>query len=422
MAKIALVNIGMHGHVNPTLGLAQELVQRGHDVFFLTTPEFEDTVKQSGATFVSYPSVLGARTAESAKDQALATMEGKAPPASASMMGRVEEELTTTLQPLLQAIRLINPDLMINDFASLAALIIAENLQIPRVKFFTTYASNHQYNLLKESFAKYDFPTEDVFAELQSAINRSCHTVNLKPLNLMQAMTEIEAHNLVFMPKPFQPMHESFDTRFQFVGPNFLRRPTGHARNLIPEIPEDGPVLLISLGSLFHEWPEFFRDCYKAFANSPWRVVMAIGKNLMPEQLGEKPENFTVTPYVPQVELLQEASLFITHGGMNSTMESLTYGVPMVVIPQIEEQEITAKRVHNMNLGRYLPRSAVTAQTLAKAVAEVASSSEIRGNVSHMQRQIEVAGGPVRAADYIEDLISNKNFVLSGDSTVAKFL
>jgi MGT family glycosyltransferase len=366
--------------------------------------------------------VLGARTAETAKDQALAAMEGKAPPPSASMMNRVGEELEATLIPLLKQVMLIKPDMMINDFASIAAKIVAENLQIPQVKFFTTYASNHHYNLLKESFAKYDFPTTDMFQSLQAVIDNACETAQLKPLNLLKAMTEIEPHNLVFMPKSFQPLQETFDERFQFVGPTFLRKPIGQAESLIPSDPEDGPILVISLGSLFHEWPEFFRDCYKALGNTQWRVVMAIGSKLDPAELGEKPDNFMVTPYLPQVELLQRASLFITHGGMNSTMESLTYGVPMVVIPQIEEQEITAKRVHNMNLGRYLARQHVTANTLAKAVSEVAKSQDIKGNATYMQRQIEIAGGPGRAADYVESVMFNKDFVHANASTVAKFI
>jgi UDP:flavonoid glycosyltransferase YjiC (YdhE family) len=42
---------------------------------------------------------------------------------------------------------------------------------------------------------------------------------------------------------------------------------------------------------------------------------------------------FIVRQQVPQLEILPYTKLFITHGGMNSTMEAVNYGVPMIVIP-----------------------------------------------------------------------------------------
>lgn len=40
MAKILMLNIPMHGHVNPTIALTKELVERGHDVTYFINEEF----------------------------------------------------------------------------------------------------------------------------------------------------------------------------------------------------------------------------------------------------------------------------------------------------------------------------------------------------------------------------------------------
>ena len=166
--------------------------------------------------------------------------------------------------------------------------------------------------------------------------------------------------------------------------------------------------MIISLGSLFHEWPEFYRACIQAFGGSAWRIVMGVGAKLDLAELGPIPENIQVLRHLPQVELLQHADLFISHGGMNSTMESLFYGVPLVVIPQIEEQEVTARRVGEMRLGKYLTRAAVNAQILADAVASVFGNQEILHNVQGIQEQIRASGGSRRAADLIEGRITSR--------------
>lgn len=404
MAKIALINIDMHGHVNPTLGLTSELCRRGHQVHFFSSEEFAETVAPTGAIFKAYPSQMGKLTADSAKEQALATAAGKAPPPQASVMRRFIMEFDATFAPLQSQLNLIRPDLVICDFVSLAGKLIAQNLNTPVIKFFTTYASNEHYNLLAESFAKHDYPTPAEIGEAQALIDRACAQVGYESVDLARDMQKLDEHNMVFLPRLLQPRGETFDERFAFVGPCFEPVSSTQALELIPA--GDGPVLLISLGSLFHEWPEFYRDCIQAFGNSDWRVVMSIGGRMDRAVLGEIPANIRVEKHIPQVALLPHADAFISHGGMNSTMEALAYGVPLVVIPQIEEQAITAKRVEQMQMGIHIDRADVHADILRTAVDKVYRSDAIRHPVELMRQAIAEAGGPVRAADLAESLLS----------------
>jgi UDP-glucoronosyl and UDP-glucosyl transferase len=43
-----------------------------------------------------------------------------------------------------------------------------------------------------------------------------------------------------------------------------------------------------------------------------------------------------VVPYAPQESLLSKASLFLTHAGLNSALESLGHGIPIVVLVNLE--------------------------------------------------------------------------------------
>lgn len=398
MAKILLVNIGMHGHVNPTLGMARELVAQGHELHFLATDEFAESIERTGASFVSYPSVVGRRTAETARQQVLAAARGEAPPAGASAMERYCEEFVATLPALKQEISAHAPDLVIYDLVAAAAKVVADHLGIPAVQFFTTYASNEHYNLLRESFAKHDFPTGDRLEALRAPITRVLEAQGLGGVDVLSLSGVTPAANLVFMPRVFQPRGDTFDQRFRFCGPCFAPQEKEAAEPLLP--PGDGPLMVVCLGSLCHEWPEFFRDCITAFKDTPWRVVMGTGNRLEPRDLGPVPVNFTVAAEIPQIPLLAHADLFIGHGGMNSTMESLAHGVPLVVVPQIEEQAITAARVAEMQLGVYLKRQEVDAAALAHACAEVHQSSVIKANAIAFQREIAASGGAAAAAAY----------------------
>jgi UDP:flavonoid glycosyltransferase YjiC (YdhE family) len=93
---------------------------------------------------------------------------------------------------------------------------------------------------------------------------------------------------------------------------------------------------------------------------------------------------------------------------MNSTMESLAHGVPMVVIPQIEEQRMTAQRIQEMDLGRYLRRSEVNAGSLAKAVNEVFNDAGVKGRARGFQKEIAEAGGPQAAAAWAQSLCQSR--------------
>ncbi|HLZ86222.1 MAG TPA: nucleotide disphospho-sugar-binding domain-containing protein, partial [Puia sp.] len=66
---------------------------------------------------------------------------------------------------------------------------------------------------------------------------------------------------------------------------------------------------------------------------------------------GPIPGNVRIFKTVPQLELLQRARIFITHGGFSSIRESLFYGVPMIVFPGWHDQSGNAARVVYHGLG-----------------------------------------------------------------------
>ena len=126
----------------------------------------------------------------------------------------------------------------------------------------------------------------------------------------------------------------------------------------------------------------------------------------------ELPGNPLVVGYAPQLELLQKASLTITHAGMNTTLESLTNGVPMVAIPVTNDQPGIAARIAYTGAGEVVPLKKVSLKLLQKAVKRVLTEDSYKKNALKLQEAIKRAGGVSRAADIIEQVVSTGQPVL----------
>jgi MGT family glycosyltransferase len=104
--------------------------------------------------------------------------------------------------------------------------------------------------------------------------------------------------------------------------------------------------------------------------------------------------------------VLRHAAAFVSHAGMNSTMEALYYGVPLVTFPQMPEQVANADRVTELGLGERLKADTLTPDTLRQAISRVTTDQQVRANLDRMRQAIRDAGGAERGADVIERYLS----------------
>lgn len=378
MAKIAIVSLGFHGHVNPTLGIAEELLARGYDVAYFTATSLAGKVVGAGARFRPFGDSLSISMQQTA---ALALRDANRRFAS------YQTELQLAHDELEDALDAERPDLVLYGFIFPDALKLASARGIPAVRFFTTYAMNETFDIRQVFQHDEDTPPDsaalDFFARLKAPAPA----------------------NLVFLPRAFQPFAETFDTTYHFVGPCIRRAETmGGGPVVLPA--SDKPLVVISLGTIFYDRPEFYRRCIDIFRDRDVQVVMSVGSDLAVEALGPLPDNIIAKAHISQVKLLAEAAVFIFHGGMNSTMEALSFGVPLIVIPQMAEQALTARRVAELGIGLHLGENMPTAEALEAAFDDVMENPQFRVNALAMRQEIEHAGGTPRAADILEERLA----------------
>ncbi|GHO97062.1 putative UDP-glucosyltransferase YjiC [Reticulibacter mediterranei] len=406
MTTYAVLCIPGHGHVNPTLAVAQELVARGERVFYYLSEEFRLTVEATGATFRLYESEAWKKYLP----QLATSLADKGSPINNASLGKriglmatVAIESIRELPALIAQMATDQVDCILYDSTFMQAVFLSDALHVPAVKLFATFAVSDQvvrqmYGKEREvdrSFVK------EFFGALDEKLAYQCELYGVPPRTIQELLSRIEQLNIVFLPRAFQPAGETFDEKFVFVGPA-LPAQRYYGGDFPLERLDQRPLLYISLGTAYNNRLDFYQTCFEAFAGTEWQVVLAYGKRVNSADLGETPDNFLIAPHVPQLEILSRADLFISHGGMNSTMESLSFGVPLVVVPQMWEQEMNGRRVQELGLGLSLDRDTITGESLRAAVEQIAHDSGVHTRLQSMQSEIHQAGGYQRAADAIK--------------------
>jgi MGT family glycosyltransferase len=386
MAHIAFMSPADAGHVNPTLPVARELVDRGHQVTYATEAKIAESVRSVGAEIVGYE----------LKPMEIVGVDNMDPVART---GYVNLKLLRDVEQALPQIEAgyadDKPGLIVNDFLGWAGPLLAAKWNTPRIQSWSSHAASEGFDFGKIIA---DMVTASpVSAEIDSLLAAILERHGIPRLELHDFLKPTEA-NLVYQPRSFHVHNETFDDRYAFVGPTRPPAPQEWT-------PPGRPLVFVSLGSILSR-PDFFHTCIQAFADKHFRVVMSVGHSVDLASLGPLPANIEAHQQVPQTAVLAHTDTFVTHTGMNSAMEALAAAVPMVAIPHTPEEQKTAERIAELGLGQMLAPAEASAQRLAEAVSELLADPKVKHRVREMQQHVRTAGGAPRAADVVESQLN----------------
>ncbi|MCX4904571.1 macrolide-inactivating glycosyltransferase [Streptomyces sp. NBC_00878] len=402
-AHIAMFSIAAHGHVNPSLEVIRELVARGHRVTYAIPPVFADKVAETGAEPRLWKSTLPSPDDD---PEAWGT----------TLLDNVEPFLADAIQALPQLVEAYEgdePDLVLHDITSYPARVLAHRWGVPAVSLSPNLVAWEGY---EEEVA------EPMWAEPKKTERGRAYYARFQAWLDENGVAQDPdsfggrpARSLVLIPKALQPNADRVDESvYTFVGAcQGDRAAQGEWRR-----PADAErVLLVSLGSAFTKQPEFYRACVKAFGGRPgWHVVLQIGKHVDPGELGHVPGNVEVRDWVPQLAILKQADVFITHAGAGGSQEGLATTTPMVCVPQAVDQFGNADMLQALGVARHLPMEEATAETLREAVLAVTGDPDVARRLKEIQADMATEGGTARAADLIEEEIRKSGSGSSGAS------
>jgi MGT family glycosyltransferase len=401
MAKIAYVGIPAHGHTNPTLPVVKELIERGHEILYYNAESFRKKVAPTGVDFHAYPEPMPTEREISA---ALYEMIN-----ASLMFARMSRHLT---RYMIDEMRREQPDVILYDSTCMWGYIAGRTLGIPHICMITTFVLKGLIGYLGAgTIARFMWSAVPHLGTLMRWKRDMVRDFG----KAAGGITEYSDRNLVFTSREFHPVNRLINDRFRFVGASL--NPATRDGEFPFDLLNDQPMVYLSLGTINHLDMGFYHAAFDAFREAPAQFVLSAGKNTDISQLGDVPSNFIVRPYVPQLEILQRAAAFITHGGMNSVHEGLVYGVPLVVVPHHFEQLLNGKRVAETETGVLLgakpPYGQVTSAELRRALDTVLNESRYRQNAARYGRSLIDAGGYRQAADEIEARIGVRSAVMA---------
>ena len=397
------------GHLHPFGALGRELIARGHRATVIHLADLEPQVLSEGLEFTAIGQTDHPHGSLPVSLAKLGQLQGLAALRFTIQAVRKTTEMICRDAP--DAIRAARIDMLLVDQTEPAGGTVAEHLGLPFITIcnalmlnrepgvpppFTPWAAGCEWwrqtrNRLGYAVsARFMAPVTSVVAKYRREWNLPKHHC---PEDSFSSLAQISQQ----IPEFDFPRVRLPET-FHYAGPF---RDTRIAPSSFPWDRLDPARTLVyaSLGTLQHSKAPIFQCIAEACAGLPQvQLVLAGGETQ------SRPGEPICVAWAPQAPLIQRAGLVLTHGGLNTVLDALRFGVPTVVIPIGYEQPAIAARVEWTRAGRSLPLNRLDVARLRTAIRQVLSDSAYSGQARRMAAACERAGGAERAASLIERL------------------
>jgi zeaxanthin glucosyltransferase len=411
--KLGFICLDLPGHLNPMTALARQLQARNHEVVFLYSSG------AGGLPFVPSPErdhINEARPEASKK-------EGQD-----ALQFSIRAVLTQTeaiLKSLPSIVQANGIDALIIDTVQFYAELGAMRLGMPYVHVATgvhwdysgytplcLYGWPHQTTPAalarnREGVAKW----VSLLESINGGIKAHAESLGLKIDWNDLSSTLSPFASITQVPRAFDFESSHWPSQFHHTGP--FHNGKGREKVDFPwERLTGEPLIYASMGTILNGQVDVFRTIVAAVAkNKNLQLVLSVGDQVDSKQIGPAPNNAIIARRVPQLELLKQTTVCITHAGLNTALESLAQGVPQLAIPVTYDQPGVAARIAHHKTGIVTSLDKLTADRLALLLEEVLTDPTYRENVHKLQKAIKQANGLSVAADLIEESLGARKKV-----------
>ena len=413
--KLGFVSMPLSGHLNPMTALARRMQSRGHEALFLGVPDVEPFVQAAGLEFVP----LGEK--EFPVGSTAKLWSGVAKRHGLDVVRHACQELNPRLiraglEYLPAKLQQTGVEAVVLDTICFFHELAPMSLGIPYV---------HIWSVLPLDFSGLtpngllSWPHDTTRAGLERNVEALQQAGALFAPMIAAAMPYAEKMGLEIdwsdpgsttsklavitqTPREFDFPGVPWPAQFHYAGPfhdGEGREPVGFPWEKLT----GAPLVYASLGTLVNGLNHVYSAILRAVEKLPGtQVVLSVGKNIAREEVGPIPSNVIVVRSAPQIELLKRAALCITHAGLNTALESLGQGVPMVAIPIGFDQPGVAARIAHHGVGEFIEVDELSPERLRALIQKVMDDPSYDERARFFKGVIARTRGLDVAADVIE--------------------
>ena len=415
--KLGFICPNVPGHLNPMTALARALQARNHEVVFLYS--------SSAGGLPAVPGPEDDHIKEMVRDVSALQGDDVLNRAIRVVLAQTE----TILKSLPAMVRANRVDALILDTVQRYAELGAMNLDIPYIHVsaalhfdYSGYTPPLYRGWPHEATPQAMARNREMIAQITEIVGQASSQVReyaeragLKVDWADLSSTVSKRAWISQTPAAFDFESSHWPSQFHHTGP--FHDGKGRDKLDFPwERLTGDPMVYASMGTIVNGRADVFRTIVAALAkHRDLQLVLSIGNQIDPEQIGSAPSNAIIVRQAPQLELLKKASVCITHAGLNTVLESLAQGVPQVAIPVGLDQPGVAARIAYRRTGVVTSLDKLTVSHLSSLITEVLTNSIFRDNARKLQKAIAAANGLSVAADLIEKALGlSKNARMNG--------
>ena len=302
------------------------------------------------------------------------------------------------------------PDVIVYDYTFFPAIAVSEKLQIPRVAIYHTGLPFLEYPIPPIGFPyKYGAYSQDDFNNTKRFFLKIEKKLKLKfegiikqpiPTNFTTSPNSSFLSIISTIKEAEYPRNNLTDNVL-FAGPS-LQAPSENNEKLFFD-KKDKNLIYISLGTVFNKNTELFVKIINSIKYEGSEILVSAGDSYHKLKDMRFKENVHIEKFAPQINVLYQTDIFITHGGKNSINEALKIGVPMILFPVGGEQQYNANLVEFINAGINFGniKNSFSEQQMTEAIERLLNDKIIASSVKSLSKKHKNSDGTVMSYDEI---------------------
>jgi UDP:flavonoid glycosyltransferase YjiC (YdhE family) len=381
-SALVVATAGAGGDLQPLMAAAFALRDRGHEVAVVGDGSVERSVAPLGLQVETLPPELDlGPTLISAIREAVAATGGDAAAAGPVVQQRLGEWAGAVTRPVAEAIETLDPALIITSLFGIEVLSNAGPACPWAVVNSTFYIGPNAPRPIEEDLAPRAIPILSRYASLFEGPDLVLHATD----------------------QEFDFGFDGLPPGHHYAGPLGIWEPPGEPE---PFLDEPGhPWVLVSISSQMQDDIPIATSALDALADRPVRVVVTVGPDHDPAELGQIPANARAERTVSHAAVLQRGSLLVSHAGHGSAMKALWYGRPMVLVPWGRDQPGVAARAEALGVAQVVPREEASADRLRAAIDIALNDEQMRDVAGRHSERLAATNPPAAAASLLESLL-----------------